>query len=196
MGMYSTTHALNQFVISVMSHDRVGIVADVADRISALHGDITDLRQSVLRGYFTMILLATFPPEIDAPTIERQLGAIDAHAEPPLKISVLHATESGSTADAPSPANIYVLTATGSDRIGFVATVAAFCAAHAINILDLATAVQEDQYTMMLQVDLSRCSSPATIQRRLQAFADQHAIHVVLQHNDIFQAIHEIPMPS
>jgi glycine cleavage system transcriptional repressor len=186
---------VNQFVISIMSRDRVGIVADVAGRISALQGDITDLRQSVLRGYFTMILLATFPPDIDAAAIERHLGEINAQAEPPLKISVLPASDGGIAEAAPSPANIYVLTATGGDRIGFVATVAAFCAAHAINILDLATAVQDDQYTMMLQVDLSRCASPAIIQRQLQQFADQHAIRVVLQHNDIFQAIHEIPMP-
>ncbi|MDQ3249124.1 MAG: hypothetical protein M3Q45_07930, partial [Chloroflexota bacterium] len=65
-----------QFVISIMSADRVGIIADVAGCLSLLQGDIADLRQSVLQGYFTMILLATFPPEVTADALKTQLSAI------------------------------------------------------------------------------------------------------------------------
>ncbi len=71
-----------------------------------------------------------------------------------------------------------------------------FCADHAINILDLATSANAGQYRMVLQVDLSRCASLTTIQRQLKHFAQQHDMQLVLQHNDIFQAIHEINMPG
>ncbi len=40
-----------------MSRDGIGIVYAVSHAISRMVGDIADLRQSVLRGYFTMILL-------------------------------------------------------------------------------------------------------------------------------------------
>ena len=57
------------YVISVISRDRIGIVADVSSALAALRGDIADLRQSVLRDYFTMILLVTFPAEVSADAI-------------------------------------------------------------------------------------------------------------------------------
>jgi glycine cleavage system transcriptional repressor len=184
-----------QFVISVTSRDRIGIVFDVASRLSALRGDITELRQRVLQGYFTMILLATFPPDIDSEQIQQALAEIHGGSASPLRVAVLPACNDAGTDQPVAQENIYVLTATGSDRIGFVAAVAGFCAEHEINILDLATVARDEQYIMMLQVDLSRCASLATIQRQLQQFAARHAIHVVLQHNDIFEATHEINLP-
>jgi len=49
-----------QMIISVMSKDRPGIIADVTGAIFELDGDLADLNQSVLCGYLTMILIATF----------------------------------------------------------------------------------------------------------------------------------------
>ena len=45
-----------QLVISVMSKDRPGIIADITGVILDLGGDLADLNQSVLGGYFSMIL--------------------------------------------------------------------------------------------------------------------------------------------
>lgn len=187
---------MNQFVISVMSRDRVGIIRDVASQIRRLDGNIADLSQTVLRGYFTMILLATFPDPVTRVAIQQLLATIDAQAGSPLEITVLPANQTEEQQRAILPENIYVLTASGEDRIGFVAAVSTFCADNAINILDLATLVNEEQYVMVLQVDLSRCTSLNTIQRQLQQFSQQTSIRMVLQHNDIFAAIHEINMPS
>ena len=89
-----------------------------------------------------------------------------------------------------------MLTASGEDRIGFVADVATFCADNQINILDLATLVNEVQYMMILQVDLSRCTSLKSIHRKLQQFVQASGIRMVLQHNDIFEATHGITMPN
>ena len=52
------------FFLSISSRDRIGIVYQVSSAISELGGDIADLRQSVLRGHFTMILLASFPDTV------------------------------------------------------------------------------------------------------------------------------------
>ncbi|CAN5477917.1 hypothetical protein BH10CHL1_BH10CHL1_07560 [soil metagenome] len=179
-----------------MSSDRVGIVSDVASQISALQGDIADLSQTVLRGYFTMILLATFPDGTTADLLKEQLKGINTPSAPTLEITVLPVGVNVISEGAVAPENIYILTASGGDRIGFVATVASFCAENAINIRDLATSVSAGQYSMVLQVDLSRCASLRSIQRELKLFAQKHDIQLVLQHNDIFQAIHEINMPS
>ncbi len=62
-------------VISVMSRDRVGIVADVAARIAGLGGDLADLSQTTLRGFFTLIVIASFPDGVDLETVRGELAA-------------------------------------------------------------------------------------------------------------------------
>jgi glycine cleavage system transcriptional repressor len=185
---------MNQYVISVMSRDRVGIVRDVAGALSSLNGNIADLSQTVLRGYFTMILLATFPEGVSGEKIKRRLRTLNTEDKFPLEFTIFPTTEAAVDARV-AQENVYMLTASGPDRIGFVAAVATFCADNAINIIDLATLVNEGQYVMVLQVDLSRAAALHTIQQKLQTFSTASGIHVVLQHSDIFAATNEITMP-
>lgn len=183
-----------QFVITILSRDRVGIIADVSGAISVLEGDIADLRESVLRGYLTMILLATFPPSQTAQAIQQSLQAINIRRadRPPLDVIVRTADDALPPGQSNIPDGTYVLTATGSDRIGFVASVSDFCARHNINILDLSTAVSEGAYTMILLVDLSERGDVADIRRQLQAFGQESGLNLVLQHYAIFKATNEI----
>ena len=175
-----------QYVISVMSRDQVGIVADVAQAISDLQGDIADIRQSVLRGYFTMILLATFPADVSAETIITALQTPDRY------VNLQSAKESSPPAVDFVPTNAYVLTASGPDRIGFVASVATFCAQYNINILDLSTTRADGKYIMMLLVDLSDAAPLVSVRWHLSRFAEESGLHLVLQHHDIFKATNEV----
>ncbi|KPL71943.1 hypothetical protein ADM99_09260 [Leptolinea tardivitalis] len=93
------------------------------------------------------------------------------------------------------PDNAYVLTATGPDRVGFVATVSSFCANNNINILDLSTTSANGEYVMILITDLSKCPSMEAIRRDLQDFAREKGLRIVLQHYDIFRAVNEINLP-
>jgi len=190
------------YVITVMSRDRVGIVRDVSTAISEIEGDIADLRQSVLGGYFTMILLATFPPAQSVESIRQKLTLVNLSSTTPLEIVVKRVTEAA-VGEAASPDATYVLTASGEDRIGFVAAVSGFCARNDINILDLSTTVAEGQYVMILLVDLSRslhegdARQPAGLERiheNLKQFGQETGLNVVLQHYDIFKATNEIKM--
>ncbi len=184
-----------QFVISIMSRDRVGIVYEVSKAISELNGDISDIRQSVLCGYFTMILLASFPTEVTRRLIERKLAEVDAHSETAIDIVVKHVESAQSVSRSTIPDNAYVLTATGPDQIGFVATVADFCTQHNINILDLSTTVANGDYVMVLIIDPKQCDSIRQIRSDLQQFSLETGLRVVLQHYDIFRAVNEINLP-
>ena len=194
---------MNQFAITVMSRDRVGIVRDIAHQIAGLHGNIKDLSQTVVSGYFTMILVSEFSVAMSAEQLRSALISANQQRQDgvlPLEIAVMAIDEEAggknALAQRIAPQDIYVLTASGEDRIGFVADVATFCADNQINILDLATLVNEVQYMMILQVDLSRCTSLKSIQRKLQQFVQTSGIRMVLQHNDIFEATHGITMPN
>ena len=51
-------------MVSVMSRDQVGIVSEISQAIQLLEGNLADVRQSVLRDYFTMTLLVEFPSAV------------------------------------------------------------------------------------------------------------------------------------
>ena len=183
------------FVISIISRDRIGIIYEVSKAISELEGNIADVRQSVLCGYFSMILLASFPLGMSKRSIERKLAEADSHSESAIEAVVRKADKNSLTPAVSTPENAYVLTATGQDRVGFVALMTSFCVKHNINILDLSTTTSDEMYVMILVIDLNQCVSISDVRHELQQFSQENNIKAVLQHYDIFRALHEINLP-
>ena len=178
-------HSEQIMVISVMDRDRPGIVAEITEGISSLGGNLADLRESVLCGYFTMILIAGFPSGVSAEQVEQALAGQSS-----LQVSV--ALHEGSFAGPQETEHVYILSAVGRDRAGLVAQVSRFCFDRGVNILDLASHVDADQYTMMLQLDLSNIQTLEDFQAELSDFGKTTDLNLVLQHNDIFRATNEI----
>ena len=182
-----------EYIISITSLDRIGIVYDISGAISSLNGNITDSRQSVMCGYYTMIFRASFPAVVSRRDIERKLSEVDARSETAIN-AVVHPVELPLPAPT-APENYYVLTATGPDHIGFVATVASFCVQHKINIIDLSTTLSDGDFVMILVVDLGCCPSIHELRQALAVFAAENELKMVLQHHDIFKAVNEISLP-
>ena len=147
-------------VISVMDQDRPGIVAGITEAISRLGGNLSDLRESVLGGWFTMILSAGFPADVTVAQVEQALAAATSS-----KVSV--AMHDGAAGEAETSEFRYVLTAMAEDRVGLVAAVSRFCCDKGVNILDLASHVEGAQYTMMLLLDLATVADIGAFQRDL-----------------------------
>jgi len=189
------TETQHSYVISIMSRDRVGIVHEVSRALSEINGNIADIRQRVLCGYFTMILLASFPEKVTARDVERKLAEIDARSDTAIDVMVKQVEEDFVPFRPSIPENAYVLTATGPDKVGFVATVSSFCVKHNINILDLSTTAHDGIYMMILVIDISQCTSIGDVRRNLQEFSKQTGLNIVLQHYDIFKAVNDIALP-
>jgi glycine cleavage system transcriptional repressor len=177
-----------------MSRDRVGIVSDVSSRIAGLGGDIADLSQTTLRGFFTLILLATFPDDVSLEALRRELGQIrdEPGADPDLEVIVRELTEHPPPErDTPSDEE-YVLAVRGPDRIGLLADVTRICKEHELNILDLSTRKSEGQYVTLLHVDASRAQPLDRLRNALETAGRQRGFAFTLQHNDVFRVTHEI----
>lgn len=192
--MAAAEESRRQFVISVMAWDRVGIVSQVSEAVASMGGDIADLRQQVLRNYLTMIIYASFPAGVDRQTVEERLQLLGGEGRDALAVQV---REIGGVLPEQSRVgqeDLYVLTAQGPNRIGFVAAVSGFCAENRINILDLYTTESPEggSYIMILLVDTSGCPSMEEVRRNMDAFAEQKGLSLVLQHYDIFRATNEI----
>jgi glycine cleavage system transcriptional repressor len=173
-------------VISVMSRDRVGIVADVSARIAALGGDIADLSQTTLRGFFTLILLATFPDGVEVATVR---GAL---ADAGLEI-IVREVDGEPEPEPETPADEdYVLAVRGPDRVGLLADVTRICKEHELNILDLSTRASDGHYVTLLHVDASAAQPLDRLRAALEAAGASGGFAFTLQHNDVFRATHEI----
>ena len=85
------------------------------------------------------------------------------------------------------------MTTQGLNRKGLVYGISSFCFKYDINILDLATTIKGDIYTMVLQLDLSRVESIAEVRSALDIYAREEGLQVVLQHHDLFKVTNEIP---
>ena len=176
------------FVISVMSKDRPGIVADVTSAIYELNGDLADLNQSVLCGYFTMILIAKFRSSVSESEIVEKLSAVNSETK--LEVVVKEA-EKIEKVDRQFDMN-YILTAQGENKSGLVAQIGNFCKDFNINILDLGTTLKDELYTMILLIDLKEIDSISELSKELKKFGDKANLNLVLQHEDIFKATTDV----
>ena len=172
-------------VISVMDRDRPGIVAEITEGISQLGGNLAELSQTVLCGYFTMILVADFPPGIAAEKVRQALST--GHTS-----HVVVVEGQGLSTETKRSEHVYILSAIGRNRVGLVAQVSRFCCDHGVNILDLTSHAEAGQYTMMLQIDLTNIENVERFEKELADFGRRSGLNLVLQHNDIFRATNEI----
>jgi len=178
-----------QFIISIMTRDRIGIVADVANALKELGGNLADLSQTVLAGHFTMILVVAFPAQIDQQTVRDRLLGIDA--EEPFEVGIKIAT-----ADHPATSSTgeeqYVVTAVGQDQIGLVAAISSYLRQAGVNIVDFTTQVEAGRYTMILAINLPDGIRIAEFKAQLQQAMAKVGVSVELQHRRIFIATNEV----
>jgi len=182
----------NQMVISVMSKDRPGIISDVTGVIYSLNGNLADLKQSVLSGYFTMILIAAFEEEITSDELAEKISSVKSVTG--LEVVVKDFDGSVNPEPASDQNGIYVITAQGINQTGLVARIGKLCFEYGVNILDFDTVLSEGRYSMILYVDLSGTESVEDIYSAVDHFGEETGLNVVMQHSDIFKATSEIEL--
>ncbi|MBU0960770.1 MAG: hypothetical protein KKD01_12575 [Proteobacteria bacterium] len=182
-----------QLVISVMSKDRPGIVADITGTILDLDGDLADLNQSVLGGYFSMILIAEFDEKVTPEDVIARFSHIKSETK--IEANIKEMAVPLETLKNKLPKETFVVTGQGENRKGLVKIMGDFFNQRNINILDLVTTRDHKLYTMIFQVDLSNVDSVETMRNDLAMLGEQEELDLVLQHNDIFRATHEIGTP-
>jgi len=132
--------------ITVLGHDRPGIIAETTGALAGLGLNIEDSTMTLLRGHFAMMLITDGAAA--AATVEDALSGLTADGS--LSVSVRQVpAESGSPGGAP-----YLLSVHGGDRPGIVSSLAAEVAKVGGNITDLTTRLAGDLYVLTAEVDL------------------------------------------
>ena len=172
-----------------MARDRVGIIADVTGAIRELGGNLADLSQTVLGGYFTMILVGSFPDGVTAEGLRERLRQLDP--ADPFEVGVKPRLE----APAPAPAGLakYVLTAVGPDKIGcWWPRCPGTCATRRSILKTWPRGVDGERYWMTLLVNLPAGTEVGTFKSHLKQAMAAAGILAELQHESIFRATNEV----
>jgi len=178
----------NAYVLDIMAEDRPGIIAHVSGVLKRLGGNIDECSQTVLEGYFTLILVVSLPKPIRPDDLSREVGGPEAEG-----LQVLVRPFDVRVAQRPAPpAERFVLTAFGRDKPGIIAHLSQYLSGKDINITDLSWNRANDEFVMVSQVAIPSRLDLALLQADLDAIADQEGFTVKLQHENIFVATNEL----
>lgn len=85
------------------------------------------------------------------------------------------------------------VTVLGKDKPGIIAGVSAFLAERGINIEDISQTVLQQNFTMIMLVDLSAAQSPlTTLVEEAKALGEKIGVDIFMQSEEIFNAMHKI----
>jgi glycine cleavage system transcriptional repressor len=159
--------------VTVLGHDRPGIIADVTAVLASLGGNLEDTTMTLLRGHFAMTLIVACAQP--AASVESALRPVTAHAG--LTVSVREVPPEASVASG-SP---YLLTVHGADRPGIVSAVTRVCADVEANITDLSTRLSDDLYLLIAEVDIPRSVDIPALTERLLLVARELGVEASLR---------------
>ena len=160
--------------ITVMGHDRPGIIAETTRILAELGLNIEDSTMTLLRGHFAMMLICA--GERDSAEIDDALAALTEDGS--LTVTVREMV------DEPEPHSVgstYVLTVHGGDRAGIVSSLTGEVARVGGNITDLTTRLAGGLYVLAAEVDLPEGSDVDGLQVALRRAGDELGVGVSLR---------------
>ncbi len=178
---------MNQAVLSVLTPDRVGLLRDVTRVVFDRGGNIAAIRQTVVHGFFNLVLTATFEPGVDAAALTAALaGALEAGAA--VTVRPFAAPPPAPLADGPT----YVVTTHGPDRPGTVYAISQFFVERGINIIDWTVGDDRDGVVYTAEVALPPAADFSRVQADFRAAMAQRGLRASICHRNIFRATSEI----
>lgn len=160
--------------VTVLGHDRPGIIAAVTAGLADLGLNIEDSTMTLLRGHFAMMLLCRGTAAREE--IEGALAPLSSDGD--LDVSVRPVT------DEPTPAHggsQWVLTVHGGDRPGIVSAVVGEVAAVGGNITDLTTRLAGELYLLVAELDLPVDADATAVEAAIRAAAQGVGVTATLR---------------
>jgi glycine cleavage system transcriptional repressor len=149
------------FAVTVIGHDRPGIIADTTSALAELGGNLEDSTMTILRGHFAMVLLVSIAAPHDA--VEAELSTLTGDGT--LEVSVREIAAERDV--APTDMAPYLLSVHGADRPGIVSEVTAVVASAGGNITDFSTRLTGELYVLAAEVDLPNAADVDALRARL-----------------------------
>lgn len=182
-----TTQYNTRYVISILVADRVGILSGITSAVTDLGANIEGISQTVVHGYFTVILIAAFSAKVTEGTVR---DAVISHLRKGEATVVVRPFDP--TARSVTEGDRYILTMSGKDRPGILKTVTTYLAEKKINVEDLFFHIDGEHVTHIGEVTLPRTLDIKHVQDELRDLMAPIGLVVSLQHENLFRVTNEI----
>jgi predicted amino acid-binding ACT domain protein len=196
----------NAYVLNVMSSDHPGIVAAVTGAVESLRGNIDACSQTVLGGYFTLIMIVSLSERIDPERLAERVreaglpcGTFHVMARFALATGAETRAKTGAKTGVGTMAEScdrFVITAFGRDQPGVVRTFSQYLAAKDINIVDLYGDLRGDDFVLIGQVEVPAHWDICLMQADLEEMGQDLGFTVKLQHENIFVATNQLRLAA
>jgi glycine cleavage system transcriptional repressor len=183
---------MKKIIISVLGHDRPGIIAAVSEVLFRNGCNIEDVSQSILQTEFAGVFIASLPGTLEAGELSGRLREkLD-----PMRLSVLLSeVDAAGVWEAPL-SEPFVITTMGPDRPGLVAGITELLARFGVNISNLKAVFRGGdnplENTMIYEVDIPLAVDQNLFREALYERGRELGLDVSLQHREIFEAIHRV----
>ena len=138
---------MTRHAITVLGHDRPGIIAETTGRLAGLGLNLEDSTMTLLRGHFAMTLAC----EGAAPGTDIEAALAPLGEDGTLTVTVREVPAEPAYEASGTP---WVLTVHGGDRPGIVSSVVGEVAGAGGNITDLTTRLAGELYLLVAEIDL------------------------------------------
>ncbi len=86
-----------------------------------------------------------------------------------------------------------IITVVGKDKVGIIAAVSAKLADSNVNILDISQTIMQDNFTMMMSVDLSKSSfSLKDLKKELAGIGERMGLVINVFSEELFNSMHRV----
>lgn len=186
-------NAMSKVILSILGHDRPGIVAAVSKVLFEHDCNIENVSQTTLQFEFAGIFIVSMPEKLTVKALRQSLEAaisplgLDAH------IAVL---ASAAVPASPPESEPFIITIRGPDRKGLVAGISEVIARHEGNITNLQAVFKggdnPGDNIMIYEVDVPPQTDQQVLYQELKKRAKELKLEIDVQHRNIFETIYRI----
>jgi glycine cleavage system transcriptional repressor len=168
---------MSLLAVTVLGHDRPGIIAEVTQVLAGLGGNLEDSSMTLLRGHFAMTLVV----RTDADDAQVRAALEPQFRGNGLDVSVIALADEPAV---PQSGVGYVLSVHGADRAGIVSAITGVIAAHRGNVTDLTTRLAGDLYVLVAEVELPAEADGGVLKEALTSVAADLGVEATLREAD------------
>lgn len=176
-----------EYIITLLSKDKPGIISDVSNTIKDFNGNISDISQTVLKGYFTIIVFASFESNIiesDLVDAISNIGNGEYHVN-------LVPYSSESLLDTKNYQK-YILAIRCNEQQGIISEITNYLFKKNINIEDFYAYIHENTPLMIAQISVPTDSVADSIRKDIEEIGRKWNLVVNLSHENIYIATNTI----
>ena len=176
------------YLVSVITPDRVGLTRDIAQTVVDLQGYISDMRQTIVSGFFSLVFVTEHSSEVGTPLHDALRKILPEGAV----LSIMPDPEKVRKA-LPAVGPRYVAIASGEDKPGVMLLISDFMASHNINIEDWSTLFDGAHVTHLAYVTFrAPCTDLKATQAAFKQAMAAKGFTAQLCHEAIFRATGEV----